>query len=93
MTAKIDTPLEIYRLHIMLLKINPPIWRRIVVRSDSSIADLHYTLQIAFNGSDCHRALIRGTEDGTGGSTSLIRGSRSDRCAVTGIPSPFSFQE
>jgi hypothetical protein len=36
MMVKIDKPREIYQLHIMLLKINPPIWRRILVRSDST---------------------------------------------------------
>lgn len=68
MKAKIDKPPEIYQLHILLLKINPPIWRRILVRSDSSIADLHYTLQIAFDWSDfhLHRFLIHGKEYGIG---------------------------
>jgi len=64
MMVKIDKPPEIFQLHIKLLKINPPIWRRILVRSDSSIADLHDTLQIAFDWSDVHihRFLIRGIE-------------------------------
>jgi hypothetical protein len=30
------------------------IWRRLLVRSDCTIADLHYTLQIAFGWSDSH---------------------------------------
>jgi hypothetical protein len=30
------------------------IWRRLLVRSDSTLADLHYTLQIAFGWSDAH---------------------------------------
>jgi hypothetical protein len=34
------------------------IWRRLLVRSDSSIADLHYTLQIAFGWSDDHLNLF-----------------------------------
>ena len=64
MMVKIDKPPEIYQLHIMLLKINPPIWLRIFVHSDSSIAAPHYTLQIAFDWSDfhLHRFLIRGKE-------------------------------
>src|SRR6516164_10066462 len=33
---------------------NPPIWRRLHVRSDSSIATLHELLQIAFRWSDFH---------------------------------------
>jgi hypothetical protein len=33
-----NAPVEIYQLQILLLQINPPIWRRLHVRSDSSIA-------------------------------------------------------
>jgi hypothetical protein len=61
-----NAPVEIYQLHILLLQINPPIWRRLHVRSDSSIATLHDLLQIAFNWSDfhLHRFVIRGKEYG-----------------------------
>lgn len=45
---------EIYQLHVWIRQISPMIWRRLRVRSDSSIADLHYTLQIAFGWSDEH---------------------------------------
>jgi hypothetical protein len=34
------------------------IWRRLLVRSDSTIADLLYTLQIAFGWSDAHLNLF-----------------------------------
>ena len=69
-----NAPGEIYQLHILLLQINPPIWRRLHVRSDSSIATLHELLQIAFDWSDfhLHRFVIRGKEYGlsrVGGST------------------------
>jgi hypothetical protein len=59
-------PAEIYQLYILLLQINPPIWRRLLVRSDSSIATLHDLLQIAFDWSDfhLHRFIIRGKEHG-----------------------------
>src|SRR5260221_671732 len=61
-----NAPAEIYRLHILLLQINPPIWRRLHVPSDSSIAMLHDLLQIAFDWSDfhLHRFVIRGKEYG-----------------------------
>ena len=61
-----NAPVEIYQLHILLLQINPPIWRRLHVRSDSSIATLHCLLQIAFDWSDfhLHRFVIRGKEYG-----------------------------
>jgi hypothetical protein len=55
-----------------LREISPAIWRRVLVRSDSTIADLHYTIQIAMGWSDSHlnRFLIHGKEYGvyhTGG--------------------------
>src|SRR5258708_26989443 len=61
-----NAPVEIYQLHILLLQINPPIWRRLHVRNDSSIATLHDLLQIAFDWSDfhLHRFVIRGKEYG-----------------------------
>ena len=42
------------------------IWRRILVRSDSSIADLHHILQVAFGWSDLHlhQFIIRGKRYG-----------------------------
>lgn len=42
------------------------IWRRLVIRSDSTLADLHYILQIAFAWTDyhLHRFRIRGKEYG-----------------------------
>ncbi len=48
----------------MLRCINPPVWRRLLLRSDNSVVDLHNTIQIAFNWSDyhLHRFLIRGKE-------------------------------
>ena len=49
-----ETDVEVYRLHVWIRYISPMIWRRILVRSDSSIAGLHYTLQIAFGWSDTH---------------------------------------
>jgi hypothetical protein len=49
---------KVYRLHVWIRQISPMIWRRLLVRSDSTIADLHYTLQIAFGWSDEHLNLF-----------------------------------
>lgn len=38
----------------MLRGISPMIWRRILLRSDQTIADLHYSIQIAMGWSDSH---------------------------------------
>ena len=55
-----------YRIHVWIQQINPMIWRRIIARSDSSLADLHYFIQIAFAWTDyhLHRFRIRGKEYG-----------------------------
>jgi len=57
---------EIYQIRIYIRQISPLIWRRLLVRSDSTIADLHYTLQLAFGWSNSylHQFLIRGKSYG-----------------------------
>jgi hypothetical protein len=59
-----ETRAEVYRLHVWIGRISPMIWRRLLVRSDSTIADLHYTLQTAFGWSDehLHRFHIHGQD-------------------------------
>jgi len=78
--VEIDKPSAIFQLHVMLKEINPPIWRRILMRSDSSIADLHYIIQVAFNWSDfhLHHFLIRGKEYGISreGGTSFMTNAK-----------------
>jgi len=44
----------IYQFRVVLRRVSPMIWRGILVRSESSIADLHYTIQIAIGWSDSH---------------------------------------
>jgi len=57
---------NIYQLRVVLLGISPIIWRRLLVRGDSTIADLHDILQITFGWSDdhLHRFLIHGKQYG-----------------------------
>jgi Plasmid pRiA4b ORF-3-like protein len=64
---------QIYQLRAVLRGISPLIWRRLLVRSDSTVARLHEVLQIAFRWDDEHlnRFEIRGREyavyrDGSG---------------------------
>ncbi len=56
----------VYQLRVVLRGISPLIWRRLLVRSDSTVADLHSTLQTAFGWSDDHlnRFVIYGREYG-----------------------------
>ena len=44
----------VYQFKVVLRGIGPMIWRRLLLRSDHSIADLHYTIQIAMGWSDSH---------------------------------------
>jgi hypothetical protein len=56
----------VYQLRLVLRGISPLIWRRILVRSDSTIADLHATLQLGLGWSDdhLHRFVAHGRQYG-----------------------------
>jgi hypothetical protein len=66
--AEPDSDSEIYRLHILLRDVYPPIWRRLLVRDDRSVADLHYVIRIVFDWSDAplHGFRLRGRQYGIG---------------------------
>jgi len=57
---------EVYQLRIRLCAISPLIWRRILVRSDTSIAFLHHIIQLACGWTDSHlhRFVIHGKSYG-----------------------------
>ena len=59
-----ETPIEVYQFHIQLEGISPMIWRRILVCSNHTLADLHYILQITLNWSNyyLHQFTIRGRQ-------------------------------
>jgi len=63
-----EQTVQVYQLRIWIRQISPQIWRRLLVRSDSTIAELHDTLQIAFGWTDehLHQFLIRGKPYGIG---------------------------
>jgi hypothetical protein len=45
---------QIYQLRAVIRGISPMIWRRLLVRDDSTVAQLHEVLQIAFGWDDEH---------------------------------------
>ena len=47
-------PPEIYQLRVTLLGTKPPIWRRLLVRADMTMVQLHDVLQTAMGWQDCH---------------------------------------
>jgi hypothetical protein len=63
------TPLSIYQLRILLRGISPLIWRRVLVHSDTTLAQLHTILQILFTWSDehLHSFYVHGREYGSSG--------------------------
>ena len=58
--------IAIYQLRVVLCGVSPLVWRRLLVVSETSIAELGEILQNAFGGSDehLHRFLIRGAAYG-----------------------------
>jgi Plasmid pRiA4b ORF-3-like protein len=56
----------VYQFKVVLRGISPLIWRRLLLGSDHTIADLHYTIQIAMGWTDSHlhRFHIHGKEYG-----------------------------
>ncbi len=64
MTSKATPP--IYLLHIWIRQISPMIWRRALVRSESTLAQVHDLIQILFDWSDAHlhRFRIHGRDYG-----------------------------
>jgi Plasmid pRiA4b ORF-3-like protein len=59
---------SVYQLRVVLRAVSPLIWRRVLVRSDTTIADLHMTLQTTLGWTDEHlnRFVIHGREYGVG---------------------------
>jgi hypothetical protein len=54
MPAKAGPPKAVYQLKITLLRMPPPVWRRVQVRSNITMAELHETIQAAMGWTDSH---------------------------------------
>src|SRR5512135_419203 len=92
-----ETTPEVYQLHIWICPISPMIGRRLLVCSDSTLADLHAVIQIAFGWTDTHfhRFRIHGRDYGVsriGGPTfahdAHASGSTASSSAATNGSSP-----
>jgi hypothetical protein len=53
-TKNSAVPPEIYQLKVTLLGTKPPIWRRLLVPAELTLAQLHDVLQAAMGWQDCH---------------------------------------
>lgn len=53
--SKVDSKLsKIYQFKISINKVYPTVWRRILLNENSTLADLHYYIQISMFWSDIH---------------------------------------
>ena len=79
------TPFNIYQLRVVLRSISPLIWRRVLVRSETTLTHLHAILQILFAWSDehLHSFHIHGREYGSSGAQTC-RVLLSDLCLHRG---------
>ena len=61
-----DQSVKAYQLRIVLRRTSPHLWRRVVVGSDSTLGQLHQTLQALFGWTDSHphRFVLRGRSFG-----------------------------
>ncbi|MEO8754828.1 MAG: plasmid pRiA4b ORF-3 family protein [Casimicrobiaceae bacterium] len=59
-------PVQVYRLHVELMDIAPPIWRRLLVPSWITLAKLHLVLQatMGWTNSHLHKFAIGGADYG-----------------------------
>ena len=57
----------VYQLNIVLREVEPTVWRRVLVRSDTGIALLHQVVQVAMGWEDAHlhKFRIHGRDYGT----------------------------
>lgn len=53
-TKHIETAQDIYQLKVTLLGTDPPIWRRLLVSADLTLAQLHKVLQTTMGWDDAH---------------------------------------
>ena len=74
---KSDWPVPVYQIKVGLRGARPPIWRRLEVPADISLARLHTVIQIAFGWDDSHLHVFE-TPYGSFGSPDADLGHRSE---------------
>lgn len=55
----VDTSATVCQFHLLLHRVNPPVWRRLLMRGDHTLADLHFAIQLAMDWSDEHLHLFK----------------------------------
>jgi hypothetical protein len=80
--------LDAYLVYVWIRDIHPLLWRRVLIRADSTLADLHWVFQIAFSWTDVHLSFSK-THIGQSGEALL--GCRS-RKPISGNPAGTSWR-
>ncbi len=75
---KSDGAAPIYQIKVSLRGAKPPIWRRLELRGDTSLAELHHIIQVAFGWDDSHLHVFE-TPYGTFGVADRELGHRSEK--------------
>jgi hypothetical protein len=90
-------PASIHRLKISLRDLMPPVWRRLEVASDVTLADLHELIQTAFMWFDCHLhefdvgGTTYGIDDGEGSGEPLVGESKVHLGDLVGAGATFNY--
>ena len=71
--------MKAFELKITLLGIRPPVWRRIRVRSDMMLADLHGVLQAVMGWTDSHMHAFRSASGRANGRAAPVERSQEHR--------------
>lgn len=77
----------IYQLNIVLREVVPTVWRRVLVRSDTSIALLHQVVQVAMGWEDAHlhKFRIHGRDYGTSYEGGIVFGTDPQEVRLDGF--------
>jgi Plasmid pRiA4b ORF-3-like protein len=49
-----EVPVQVYQLKVTLREVRPPVWRRFQVRSDMTLEQLHWALQLIIGWTNSH---------------------------------------
>ena len=52
--VRAEVPAQVYQLKVRLREVRPPVWRRFQVRSDMTLEQLHWALQLIIGWTDSH---------------------------------------
>jgi hypothetical protein len=81
--VRAEVPAQIYQLKVTLREVRPPVWRRFQVRSDMTLEQLHWALQLIIGWTDSHLHQFRAARAASGRARSVgIVSSEDERRVV-----------